>query len=42
MFEQYLKIIPVVMAAPQKYFWSSYDAEADVLYINLKKTQPCH
>ena len=37
MVEQYLKIIPVVKAAPQKYLWSSYDAEADVLYINFKK-----
>ena len=37
MVEQYLKIIPAVKAAPQKYLWSSYDAEADVLYINFKK-----
>ena len=35
--EQYLKIIPAVKGAPQKYLWSSYDAEADVLYINFKK-----
>lgn len=35
--EQYLKIIPAVESAPQKYLWSSYDAEADVLYINFKK-----
>jgi uncharacterized protein YuzE len=40
MVEQYLKIIPAVKAAPQKYLWSSYDAEADVLYINFKK--PSH
>ena len=38
--EQYLKIIPAVKLAPQKYLWSSYDAEADVLYINFKK--PSH
>ncbi len=38
--EQYLKIIPAVKGAPQKYLWSSYDAEADVLYINFKK--PSH
>ena len=38
--EQYLKIIPAVKSAPQKYLWSSYDAEADVLYINFKK--PSH
>ena len=23
--------------APHRYLWSSYDAEADVLYINFKK-----
>jgi len=40
MVEQYLKIIPAVKAAPQKYLWSSYDPEADVLYINFKK--PSH
>jgi uncharacterized protein YuzE len=38
--EDYLKIIPAVKSAPQKYLWSSYDAEADVLYINFKK--PSH
>jgi uncharacterized protein YuzE len=40
MVEQYLKIIPAVKGAPQKHLWSSYDAEADVLYINFKK--PSH
>jgi len=38
--EQYLKIIPAVKGSPRKYLWSSYDAEADVLYINFKK--PSH
>ena len=38
--DQYLKLIPAVQLAPQKYLWSSYDAEADVLYINFKK--PSH
>jgi uncharacterized protein YuzE len=38
MVEQYLKIFSVVKAAPQKYLWSSYDAEADILYINFRKT----
>jgi uncharacterized protein YuzE len=38
--DQYLKLIPAVRLAPQKYLWSSYDAEADVLYINFKK--PSH
>ena len=35
--EEYLKLIPAVQHAPQRYLWSSYDAEADVLYINFKK-----
>jgi len=38
--EQYLRLIPAVRHAPQRYLWSSYDAEADVLYINFKK--PSH
>ena len=38
--DQYLKLIPAVRYAPQNSLWSSYDAEADVLYINFKK--PSH
>ena len=38
--EDYLKMIPAVKGSPRKYLWSSYDAEADVLYINFKK--PSH
>jgi uncharacterized protein YuzE len=38
--EHYLKIIPAVQGAPHRYLWSSYDEEADVLYINFKK--PSH
>ena len=38
--DQYLKLIPAVQLAPEKYLWSSYDAEADVLYINFRK--PSH
>lgn len=38
--EEYLKLIPAVSQAPHLYLWSSYDAEADVLYINFKK--PSH
>jgi uncharacterized protein YuzE len=38
--EDYFKIIPAVKSAPQKYLWSSYNAEADVLYINFK--EPSH
>ena len=35
--QQYVRLIPVVRQSPQGYLWSSYDAEADVLYINIKK-----
>ena len=38
--QEYLDMIPAVQHAPKKYLWSSYDAEADVLYINFKK--PSH
>ena len=37
---QFLKMVPVVRGTPHSYLWSSYDAEADVLYINFKK--PSH
>ena len=37
MVEQYLKIISAVKGAPQKYLWSSYDAEADV-HISILKS----
>ncbi len=36
----FLKIGPAVMRSPGNYLWASYDAEADVLYINFKK--PSH
>lgn len=35
--EDFLKIVPAVRRSPQQSLWSSYDAEADVLYINFKK-----
>ena len=35
--EEYLDIVPAVMRSPHHYLWSSYDAEADVLYVNFKK-----
>ena len=38
--QEFLNLIPAVKLAPQGYLWSSYDAEADVLYVNFKK--PCH
>jgi uncharacterized protein YuzE len=33
----YLKLAPAVVGAPHGYLWSSYDEEADVLYVNFKK-----
>jgi uncharacterized protein YuzE len=36
----YLRLIPALTASPQHYLWSSYDEEADVLYVNFKK--PSH
>ena len=38
--EQYVSLIPAVKHSPKQYLWSSYDAEADVLYMNFKK--PSH
>jgi len=35
--KDYLPLISAVKQAPQKYLWSSYDPEADVLYVNFKK-----
>jgi uncharacterized protein YuzE len=36
----FLELVPVVLHSPRQYLWSSYDAEADVLYVNFKK--PAH
>lgn len=36
----YLQLVPMVQGSPTGYLWSSYDAEADTLYINFKK--PSH
>lgn len=33
----YLNLVPTVLGTPHRFLWSSYDAEADVLYINFKK-----
>ena len=38
--EEYVRMIPAVKHSPNAYLWSSYDAEADVLYVNFKK--PSH
>jgi len=35
--EDYLRLIPRVKNSPKQTVWLSYDAEADVLYINFKK-----
>lgn len=34
---EFLKIVPAVRLSPHQHLWSSYDADADVLYINFKK-----
>ena len=34
---RFLEVAPAVLNSPHGYLWSSYDAEADVLYINFKK-----
>ena len=34
---EYIKLVSAVQQSPRGYLWSSYDAEADVLYINFKK-----
>ncbi len=38
--EDYVKLIPAVKRSPTGHLWSSYDADADVLYINFEK--PSH
>jgi len=38
--QDYLNLISTVQHSPKGYLWSSYDSEADVLYINFKK--PSH
>ncbi|MBF0492855.1 MAG: DUF2283 domain-containing protein [Deltaproteobacteria bacterium] len=35
--KDYLALLPTLKATPQGYLWSSYDEEADVLYVNFKK-----
>jgi len=36
----FLELVPAVLRLPRQFLWSSYDAEADVLYVNFKK--PAH
>ena len=35
--QEYIKLVSAVQQSPRGYLWSSYDAEADVLYINFRK-----
>jgi uncharacterized protein YuzE len=32
-----LSLVPALLSTPHRELWSSYDAEADVLYLNFKK-----
>ena len=36
--DRYMHLIPAVKHSPKHYLWSSYDDEADVLYVNFKKS----
>jgi uncharacterized protein YuzE len=38
--KDYLGLVAALRKSPGGYLWSSYDAEADTLYINFKK--PSH
>jgi uncharacterized protein YuzE len=33
----YTSLLPIVKNAPHRLIWSTYDEEADVLYVNFKK-----
>ena len=35
--EEYLRLLPSLKQTEQGSLWISYDAEADVLYVNFKK-----
>jgi hypothetical protein len=39
--EEYLKLLPTLRESPTHLLWSSYDSEADTLYVNFKKAEPC-
>ena len=34
---EYKKLVPALAGAPEGFLWSSYDKEADVLYVNFQK-----
>jgi uncharacterized protein YuzE len=33
----YLQLVPTLLGSPRGFIWSSYDQEADVLYVNFRK-----
>jgi uncharacterized protein YuzE len=33
----FLKLIPAVRQTPEGYLWTSYDRQADVVYVSFKK-----
>ena len=35
--EKFLKILPDLKRSPESHVWMSYDAGADVLYVNFRK-----
>lgn len=35
--QDFVKLIPSLKRAARRTFWTTYDAEADVLYVNFKK-----
>ena len=35
--EEYLKLVPALRQSPNHLLWSSYDSDADTLYVNFKK-----
>jgi len=35
--QDFVKLIPSLKYAARRSFWTTYDAEADVLYVNFKK-----
>ena len=37
---EFITLVPALRRSPEGYLWSSYDAEADTLYVNFKK--PSH
>ena len=34
---EYTRLVPAVQHSPTGYLWSSYDSEADTLYVSFKK-----